>query len=147
MNASMPRPLLVVGGGIAGVTCALEAAEAGREVVLVEEQPYIGGRVVRNFKYFPKMCPPTCGMEINIQRIENNSRVQVLVASRVTGAERIDGGWKVTLSRAPQYINERCTACGECSKVCQAKVKDPFNLEMDEVPAVRLPHPAAQRLR
>lgn len=143
MNASKPRPLLVVGGGIAGVTCALEAAEAGQEVILVEEQPYIGGRVVRNFKYFPKMCPPTCGMEINIQRIENNARLQVLVASRVTGAERIDGGWKVTLSQAPRYINERCTACGECSKVCQAKVKDPFNLEMDEVPAVRLPHPAA----
>ncbi|HUU03434.1 MAG TPA: FAD-dependent oxidoreductase [Myxococcota bacterium] len=143
MNASNTRPLLVVGGGIAGVTCALEAAEADQEVILIEEQAYIGGRVVRNYQYFPKLCPPTCGMEINIQRIENNARVRVLTSTRVSRAVRGDDGWKVTLVRAPQYINEHCTACGECSNVCKAKVKDPFNVSMGEVPAVRLPHPAA----
>jgi quinone-modifying oxidoreductase, subunit QmoA len=143
MNTSSTRPLLVVGGGIAGVTCALESAEAGQDVILAEEQAFIGGRVVRNYQYFPKLCPPTCGMEINIQRIENNSRVRVLTSTRVSRAEYVDDGWKVTLVRAPQYINEYCTACGECSKVCKARVANPYNLGMDEAPAVRLPHSAA----
>ena len=68
------KPLLVIGAGIAGITAALEAAEAGAEVVLVEREPSVGGRVPRIHNYFPKMCPPSCGMEINIRRLERNPR-------------------------------------------------------------------------
>jgi quinone-modifying oxidoreductase subunit QmoA len=143
MNASTPKPLLVVGAGIAGVTAALEAAEAGHEVILVEREPTVGGRVLRSHQYFPKLCPPSCGMEINTRRLERNPRVRVMISTRVTKSERKGDGWTVTLTRAPMYVNERCTACGECSKVCKTKVKDPFNLEMSEVPAIRLPHPDA----
>jgi quinone-modifying oxidoreductase subunit QmoA len=125
---------------MAGVTAALEAAEAGHEVILVEREPTIGGRVLRSHQYFPKLCPPSCGMEINTRRLERNPRIRVMTSTRVTKAERKDNGWSVTLTEAPMYVNERCTACGECSKVCKAKVKDPFNLEMMEVPAIRLPH-------
>jgi len=56
------KPILVIGGGIAGLTTALEAAEAGCEVILVERTPYLGGRVARMHQYFPKLCPPTCGL-------------------------------------------------------------------------------------
>ena len=64
------RGILVVGGGIAGITTAVEAAEAGYEVYLVEKNPYLGGRVAQLYKYFPKLCPPYCGLEINFQRIK-----------------------------------------------------------------------------
>ena len=57
--------ILVIGGGIAGMTAAVEAAEVGCNVILVEKEAYLGGRVLRTHRYFPKMCPPTCGMEIN----------------------------------------------------------------------------------
>jgi quinone-modifying oxidoreductase subunit QmoA len=143
MNASTPKPLLVVGAGIAGVSAALEAAETGAEVYLVEREHTIGGRVVRNHHYFPKLCPPTCGMEINIQRLEQNPRVTVLTGARVAKAERGDGGWSVTLGLQPKYVNDKCTLCGECSKVCPAQVPDPHNLGMSEVTAIRLPHPDA----
>ncbi len=143
MNASTPKPLLVVGAGIAGVTAALEAAEAGHEVILVERDPTVGGRVLRSHQYFPKLCPPSCGMEINIRRLERNPRVRVMTSTRVTKSERKGDGWTVTLTQSPMYVNERCTACGECSKVCTGKVKDTFNLGMAEVPAIRLPHPDA----
>jgi quinone-modifying oxidoreductase subunit QmoA len=139
MSETAPRPLLVVGAGIAGVTAALEAAEAGREVVLLEREASIGGRVLQLHHYFPKLCPPSCGMEINTRRLERNPRVRVLTQSEITSAE--DG--KVTLRQAPAYVNDRCTACGKCSEVCPAKVKDPHDLEMTEVPAIRLPHPYA----
>jgi len=143
MTVQRPKPMLVVGAGIAGITAALEAAEAGREVVLVERDPVVGGRVLRNHHYFPKLCPPSCGMEINTRRLERNPRVRVLTDCRVTAASPSDGGWHVTLTHAPAFVNDQCTACGDCSKVCPAKVSDPFNLDMNKAPAVRLPFPNA----
>ncbi|MBW2523938.1 MAG: CoB--CoM heterodisulfide reductase iron-sulfur subunit A family protein [Deltaproteobacteria bacterium] len=143
MNASTDKPLLVVGAGIAGVTAALEAAEAGRQVVLVEREPSVGGRVLRAYHYFPKMCPPACGMEINTQRLEKNPRVTVKVDTELKAASKGSGGWQVTLATKPKYVNDRCTACGECSKVCPAKIANPHNLGIDEVPVIRLAHDAA----
>ncbi len=143
MNAITPKPLLVVGAGIAGVTSALEAAETGCEVILVERDPSIGGRVLRNHNYFPKLCPPTCGMEINTRRLERNPRVRVMTDTEITQASKGGDGWSVTVKKAPAYVSARCTACGDCTKVCPQKVKDPFNLEMSEVPAIRMPHPDA----
>jgi quinone-modifying oxidoreductase subunit QmoA len=133
------QPLLVVGAGIAGVTTALEAAEAGRSVVLVEKEASVGGRVLRSHHYFPKLCPPSCGMEINVRRLERNPRVKLFTQAEVAGMQ--DG--KATLQLAPEYVNDRCTACGACSEVCPVKVPDPFNLGMAEVPAIRLPQPNA----
>jgi quinone-modifying oxidoreductase subunit QmoA len=134
------KPLLIVGAGIAGVTTALEAAEAGQEVILVEREPAIGGRVLRVHNYFPKLCPPSCGMEINTRRLEKNPRIQVMTQSQVTKASKTADGWSVTINRAAEHVTSSCTACGDCSGVCPAKVKDPFNLDMGEVAAVRLPH-------
>jgi quinone-modifying oxidoreductase subunit QmoA len=139
MSEPTPRPLLVVGAGIAGVTAALEAAEAGRDVVLLEKEASIGGRVLQLHHYFPKLCPPSCGMEINTRRLERNPRVRVLTHGEITAAEN----GKVTIRQTPAYVNDRCTVCGKCSEVCPAKVKNPHNLGMDEAPAIRLPHPGA----
>jgi quinone-modifying oxidoreductase subunit QmoA len=134
------KPLLVIGGGIAGITAALEAAEAGAEVVLVERDPWVGGRVARTHNYFPKMCPPSCGMEINVRRLENNPRIRVLTSSTVTSAEQNGAGWKVTVTTEPAYVNEKCTACGDCVEACSTEVDDPFNLGLSRVKAIRLPH-------
>jgi len=143
MSESRAWPVLVVGAGIAGVSAALESAESGRDVLLVEAESTIGGRVVRSHHYFPKLCPPTCGMEINSRRLERNPHVRVLTSTRVTSAERTDGGWKVKLSRAGEHVNGRCTCCGECSKVCPTQVPDRMNLDMCEAPAIRLAYPSA----
>jgi quinone-modifying oxidoreductase subunit QmoA len=140
MTVETARPLLVVGAGIAGVTAALEAAEAGQPVVVVEREPSVGGRVLKNHQYFPKLCPPSCGMEINTRRLSRNPRVRVLTRSQVTAARRDGAGWIVTIRRSAEHVTSACTACGDCSKVCPAKVADPFNLGMGQVPAIRIPH-------
>lgn len=143
MNDSNQRPVLVIGAGISGITTALEVAEAGGEAILVEREQAIGGRVLRIHNYFPKLCPPSCGMEINVRRLERNPRVRVLTGAQVTGTERQSGGWSATVERSPQFVKDSCTLCGECSKVCPAKVPDPFNLGKVEVAAVRLAYPDA----
>ena len=130
MSETKASPLLVIGAGIAGVTAALEAAETGSEVVLVEREPAIGGRVLRNKNYFPKLCPPSCGMEINTRRLERNPRIRVLTSSQVTAAEKTNGGWAVTISTDPAYVKDNCTACGDCEKVCDTLVPDPHNSEL-----------------
>ncbi len=140
MSLASTRPLLVVGAGIAGVTAALEAAEAGQPVVLVERDPSVGGRVLKNHQYFPKLCPPACGMEINTRRLSKNPLVRVLTRSQVTAARRDDAGWHVTVHRSAEHVTAACTACGACSRVCPATVADPFNLGLGTVPAIRIPH-------
>ena len=54
------KPVLVVGGGISGITIATELAEVGKKVILIEKLPYLGGNVIKMNNYFPKLCPPTC---------------------------------------------------------------------------------------
>jgi quinone-modifying oxidoreductase subunit QmoA len=143
MTEENSLPVLVVGAGIAGVTTAIETAEAGREVLLIDREPVIGGRVIKSYHYFPKMCPPTCGMELNTRRLERSPKASVLVGTNAVSATWADGSWKVTLRTDPAYVNERCTACGACSAVCPSKVPDSMNLGMCEVPAIRLPYPHA----
>jgi quinone-modifying oxidoreductase subunit QmoA len=142
MSEAKPT-LLVIGAGIAGITAALEAAETGAEVVLVEREATVGGRVLRINNYFPKMCPPSCGMEINIRRLERNPRVRVLTRTRVTAAEPSAEGWSVTVTTDPAFVNSKCTACGDCEKACETQVPDPHNLGLNLVKAIRLPHPNA----
>jgi quinone-modifying oxidoreductase subunit QmoA len=140
VSVASSKPVLVVGAGIAGITAALEAAEFGQDVVLLEKEPSVGGRVLRNHQYFPKMCPPACGMEINTKRLDKNPRVRVMTQAQVTAAQRDGDGWRVTVRTAPQYVTSVCTACGDCGKVCPSSVADPFNLGMAKVPAIRVPH-------
>ena len=145
MSVAPSRPLLVVGAGIAGITAALEASECGEEVVLVEREPSVGGRALRNHQYFPKLCPPACGIEINTRRLSKSRSVRVLTRSQVSATELLaagptGSGWRVTVRRFAEHVTDLCTACGDCSKVCPVAVPDPFNLGMSRVPAIRIPH-------
>ena len=92
------RPILIIGGGIAGMTAAVEVAEVGYPVILVEKDAYLGGRVLRSHKYFPKMCPPTCGFEINARRIRNNPRITVHTLATVEEITGSAGDFSLDLS-------------------------------------------------
>ena len=106
---------------------ALEAAEVGYEVFLVEKNPYLGGRVAQLNQYFPKLCPPTCGLEINFRRIKDNPLIKVMTLAEVTKVAGAPGDYDVQIKINPRYVNENCTACGECEKAVQAKFENEFN--------------------
>ena len=103
------QSILVVGGGMSGLTAAVEAAEAGREVYLVEKNPYLGGRVAQLHQYFPKLCPPYCGLELNFRRIKNNSRIHFFTMAEVESVSGQKGAWNVRIKINPRYVNEKCT--------------------------------------
>lgn len=135
--------ILVIGGGISGITAAIEASEAGCEVVLVEKYPFLGGRVARMNQYFPKLCPPSCGLEINYRRLRTSANIRCLTLSQVQKIAGGPGRYQVTIQRTPRYVNNKCTACGECVPVCPAERSDEFNQGMSTTKAVYLPFETA----
>lgn len=141
------QTILVVGGGIAGVTAAVEAAEAGAEVIILERGPSLGGRVAQLNRYFPKLCHPTCGLEINYQRIRGNPKVRVFTMATVAGVSGRRGDFKVTVKTSPRFVKANCTACGDCGRAAETRVPNPYNYGMDTVPAAWLPHPMAFPMR
>jgi quinone-modifying oxidoreductase subunit QmoA len=130
---------MVVGGGISGLTTALEAAEVGYDVYLVEKNPYLGGRVAQLNQYFPKLCPPTCGLEINFRRIKDNPRIKVMTLAEVEKVDGAPGNYTVSVKIKPRYVNENCTCCGDCAGACDAEVSDPFNFDMSKKKGAHLP--------
>ncbi|MFH1480262.1 MAG: CoB--CoM heterodisulfide reductase iron-sulfur subunit A family protein [Pseudomonadota bacterium] len=147
MGNTDTQNILVVGGGMSGLTAAIEAAEAGYDTYLVEKNPYLGGRVAQLHNYFPKLCPPYCGLEINFRRIKQNPRMRFFTMAEVERISGEEGNFDVTIKINPRYINEKCTACGKCAEVCTMEIENPFNYGMDKIKAAYLPHPMAFPMR
>jgi quinone-modifying oxidoreductase subunit QmoA len=147
MADSVSQTILVVGGGMAGMSAALEAAEAGYDVVLIEKNPYLGGRVAQLNQYFPKLCPPYCGLEINFKRMKNSPLIRFYTMCEVDKISGSVGDFTVTLKQRPRYVNEKCTACGECAKATSLEIDDPFNYGMRKIKAAYVPYDMALPLR
>jgi quinone-modifying oxidoreductase subunit QmoA len=112
---------IVIGGGISGITAAVELAETGKSVILVEKEPYLGGNVSKLNNYFPKLCPPSCGLEINYRRIRSNPRITCYTGAEVDSIDGNEGDFNVNVALAPVMVNDLCTACGKCTEVCPAE--------------------------
>jgi len=133
------QTILVVGGGISGMTAALEAAECGKDVILIEKNPALGGRVAQLYKYFPKMCHPTCGLEINQRRIKANRKLRVITMAEVTNVAGDTGNYTVNVKIAPRYVNENCTACGACGEVVEMEFDNEHNYGLNKRKGAYLP--------
>ncbi|TKJ38513.1 heterodisulfide reductase subunit A [candidate division LCP-89 bacterium B3_LCP] len=142
MNANA-KPLLVIGGGIGGMTAAVDAAEIGYKVILVEKEAYLGGRVMRMHRYFPKMCPPTCGFEINTRRIKQNPRITVHTMATVEEITDEAGDLRAKIRIRPKYVTDmHLIADSMTEKLTTERVND-FNYGMDKTKALYMPHDMA----
>ncbi len=134
------KKVLVVGGGISGISVAMEAAAAGCEIVLVEKNPYIGGRVVQMHQYFPKLCPPTCGIEISLKRLRTAGKdIEIHTLAEVEKITGEPGNYHVTIKRYPRFVNANCTSCKACVDVCPVERSNAFNYGMDRTKAIYIP--------
>ena len=140
MNSGSGKPVMVIGGGIAGLTAAVELADAGANVILVEKSAGLGGRVARMHQYFPKLCPPACGLEMHFRRLRGNPAITVLTLAEITSVSGLPGDYDVTVRVRPRCVTDSCTLCGECTKVCPAERADEYNYGMTKTRAVYLPH-------
>jgi quinone-modifying oxidoreductase subunit QmoA len=138
------QTILVVGAGISGITAAVEAAETGKNVVLVEKRPYMGGRISQLYKYFPKLCFPTCGLEINQRRLSAQAGITVLTMAEVTGVSGSEGDYTASVKISPRYVNENCTACGACGEAVEAEFDDEHQYNMSKRKGAYLPYNMAK---
>jgi quinone-modifying oxidoreductase subunit QmoA len=137
------KPILVIGGGIAGMTAAVDAAEVGARVILVEQEAFLGGRVVRTHRYFPKMCPPTCGFEINVRRIRRNPRITVHTLSTVEEITGKAGHFTARIRQRPRYVTGNHSLDETATEALTSERPNDFNLGMDKTKALYLPHEMA----
>lgn len=131
--------ILVIGGGFSGLTTAVDAAETGAEVIVIEKNPYLGGRVAQLNKYFPKLCPPICGLEINFRRIKTNANITFYTMAEVENISGGPGNYNVAVKVSPRYVNDNCVACNACSEACPAQRPNEYNFGMDKTKAAYLP--------
>lgn len=141
------KSILVIGGGISGLTAAVEAAEVGYDVTLIEKNPYLGGRVARANQYFPKLCSPYCGLEINFRRVKSNPKIKVYTLAEIENISGNEGNYDVTINVAPSMVNNNCTACGKCAEVCPVERSNDFNLGLDKTKAAYLPYSLAYPMK
>lgn len=147
MSEEKHSSVLVIGGGISGITAAIETAEAGYDVYLVEKNPYLGGRVAQLYKYFPKLCPPYCGLEIFFKRIKSNPRFRYFTNAEIKNVSGSPGNFDVNIEISPRYVNSNCTGCNKCVEACPVERTNDFNYGMDNNKAIYLPHPMAFPMR
>jgi len=112
------RKALVIGGGIAGLQAALDVANRGHDVVLVEKSPFLGGKARMLDKTFPKVDCTSCFLNEKINKVLLNPRIRVLTLSEVTAVEGFVGNFKVKVRRRARRVNEKCIGCGKCIEVC-----------------------------
>jgi quinone-modifying oxidoreductase subunit QmoA len=137
------KPILVIGGGISGMTAAVEAAEVGYPVILVEKEAFLGGRVMRTSRYFPKMCPPTCGFEINARRIRQNPKITVHTLATVEEILGSAGDFKALIKVRPRYVTGNPPLDGAVAEQLTSERPDDLNFGVGTVKALYYPHEMA----
>jgi heterodisulfide reductase subunit A len=127
---------MIVGGGVAGIQAALELAETGCEVHLVERDSTIGGAMAKFDKTFPTLDCAACILAPKMVAVTHRPNIRLHTLTDVTGVQGAFGDFTVTLRHRARYVTDACTACGACTKVCPVSVPSPFDHHLGERTAI-----------
>jgi heterodisulfide reductase subunit A len=136
---------LVIGGGVAGLTAALDLAEAGNAVYVVEREPSVGGRMAQLSRTFPALDEAAALLATRMQAAEEHPNVTLLTNAEVVGLEGYIGAFQVQVRIRPRYVTDRCTACGQCAEACvlTGQIPHAFDLGLSRRGAAYMPFPQA----
>ena len=140
-ESPVTKRALVIGGGIAGIQCALDIAEAGFPVDIVETKPTIGGKMAQLDKTFPTLDCAACILTPKMVDAAQNENIRIFSYSDIAGISGFVGNFEVKIRRRARYVREDlCTGCGACVEKCpQKKIPNEFNLGMDNRHAIYIP--------
>ncbi len=140
-QSPVTKRALVIGGGIAGIQTALDIADAGFPVDIVETKPTIGGKMAQLDKTFPTLDCAACILTPKMVDVAQNEKIRIFSYSEVEAVKGFVGNFDVTIKRRARYVKEDvCTGCGLCTEKCpQKKVPNEFNLGMDTRRAIYIP--------
>ncbi len=141
---------LVVGGGIAGIQAALDIADAGFQVYLIEREPSIGGHMAQLDKTFPTLDCSACILTPKMVDVGNHPNIQLMTYSEVEKVDGSIGNYTVTIREKPRYVDvDKCTGCGLCAENCRLKnrIDSEFDAGMGKRSAIYVPFPQAVPLK
>jgi len=135
---------LVIGGGVAGIQAALDLADAGHQVYLVEKEASIGGIMARLDKTFPTMDCSICVLGPKMMDVGRHPRITLLSYSEIESISGYVGNFEVQIRKKARYVNEaECNSCGKCAEVCPVVVPDEFQQGFSSRKAAFIPFPQA----
>ncbi len=138
------KHVVVVGGGIGGITAALELASCGVKVTMLEEGPSIGGRMIQLDKTFPTLDCSTCTLSPKMVEVALNKNIELLSWTKPVAVKKDGSGFIVTVLKKSRFVDiKKCTACGSCSPGCPVVMKSEFNMGTGPRKAVYIPFPQA----
>jgi heterodisulfide reductase subunit A len=136
--------VLVVGGGVAGIQAALEVADSGHQVYLVEKDPSIGGHMAMFDKTFPTLDCAACILTPKMTTVGQHPFIQLMTYSEVEEVSGFVGNFKVKIRQKARYINmDKCTGCGRCQELCPTNVLSEFDCGLGKRKAIYIPFPYA----
>ena len=140
-ESPVTKRALVIGGGIAGIQTALDIADAGFEVDIVETKPTIGGKMAQLDKTFPTLDCAACILTPKMVDVAQHEKIKIYSYSEVESVKGFVGNFEVTIKKKARFVKEDvCTGCGLCTEKCpQKKVPNEFNLGMDNRRAIYIP--------
>ena len=140
-ESPVTKRALVIGGGIAGIQTALDIADAGFPVDIVETKPTIGGKMAQLDKTFPTLDCAACILTPKMVDVAQHENIRIFSYSEVTEVSGFVGNFDVTIKRKARYVKEDlCTGCGACVDKCpQRKIPNEFNMGMDNRRAIYIP--------
>lgn len=140
-TSPVKKRALVIGGGIAGIQTALDIADAGFEVDIVEKKPTIGGKMTQIDKTFPTLDCAACILTPKMVDCAQNEKIHIYAYAEVAAVKGFVGNFKVTIRKKARFVDTtKCTGCGLCTEKCpQKKVPNEFNLGLDTRRAIYIP--------
>jgi heterodisulfide reductase subunit A len=144
MTVPVTQSVLVIGGGIAGIQAALDVAEMGFSVTLVEKKPSIGGNMARLVETFPTGDCSMCILSPKMAEVARNPKIEILTYSEVVGVKGYIGNFDVSIRRKAGYVDEnKCVGCGDCLEKCPIEVESEWDMGVGMRKAIYLQFPQA----
>jgi len=144
ISVPVTRRALVIGGGIAGIQSALDLANSGFEVILVERSPSIGGHMIQLSETFPTLDCSQCILTPKMVEVSKHPKIKLMTYSEVQEVSGYVGNFKVKILKKPTFVDpDKCTLCDECTKVCPVVAPNEFDVGLTGRRAIYIPFPQA----
>jgi heterodisulfide reductase subunit A len=143
VKVPVEKTSLVIGGGVGGIQSALDMADAGFKVVMVEKDATIGGLMARLDKTFPTIDCSICILGPKMNDIKNHPNIELIATAEVTMVSGFTGNFEVEITQAPRYVTKDCTGCSDCEEVCPVQVPNQEDQNLSWRKAIYMPFPQA----